>query len=585
MKSIILPLAAILLTASSLQAQDYPIDRYEELPNPTATDPQLWSELTAPLIGWGSIDLRYPKERPAEGLSREVLTLRGWRGERLYAQLAVSSPVRLEELTYHLSEIVGPNGALLPSPTGKSGSGFVRYVMTDELNKDGLGGCGERPDASAFDSTLVADCIDHRTPAMTLDPRTTRAIWLSIDLSHDAAPGSYRAEVTLEAKGMAPVSLPLAIEVDPRRLPEESSFFLDLWQNPYAVARYYGLEPWSEAHFEAMRPYMEMYRDAGGKVITASIIYRPWDGQTYDPFDTMVEWRKDRDGQWHFDYDIFDRWVSFMMELGIDEAITCYSMVPWRLSFRYYDETTESYQTIEAEPGTESYTEIWTAMLRSFATHLREKGWMDRTYIAMDERSPEVMKECFRLIKAVDPDFKVSLAGSLDEELSDHLDYYCVAMASKFPEELKAKRRADGDITTFYTCCTEARPNTFTFSHAADGEWYGWYAAREGLDGYLRWALMSWVEQPLLDSRFISWAAGDTYLLYPGVRSSIRFERLRRGIQAFDKIRLLREQYAEDAEALAQIDAALRLFDEKQLGPDAPSAPIIRRARALIDQL
>ena len=33
--------------------------------------------------------------------------------------------------------------------------------MTDELNKDGNGGCGARPDAAAFDSILVADPIDH----------------------------------------------------------------------------------------------------------------------------------------------------------------------------------------------------------------------------------------------------------------------------------------------------------------------------------------------------------------------------------------------------------------------------------------
>lgn len=31
-----------------------------------------------------------------------------------------------------------------------------------------------------------------------------------------------------------------------------------------------------------MRPLMKLYADAGGKVITASIMHKPWNGQTYD---------------------------------------------------------------------------------------------------------------------------------------------------------------------------------------------------------------------------------------------------------------------------------------------------------------
>lgn len=580
----LLTLLAGLLTAGTVYAQ-YPIESFTERPNPVKTDKALWGHMTTPVAGWGSIDVRYPKERPAEGLTDRLGPLKGWRGERVYAQLAVSTPVAISDLTYEISDIRGPEGEVIPSPVGKTGTGFVRYVMTDELNKDGLGGCGERPDHSLFDSTLVADGIDHWAKSMKLEPYSTRPIWITLDLPRSAKPGTYRAMVTVRADGKILRSLPLTVEVDERALPARSDFFLDLWQNPFAIARYYGVEPWSEEHMRVMRPYMEMYRDAGGKVITASIMYKPWNGQTHDPFDSMIGWTLGTDGEWRFDYTHFDQWVSYMMELGVDEAITCFSMVPWKLSFRYYDETSSSYKYLDAEPGSEPYTKLWSSMLSSFAKHLREKGWMDKTYIAMDERSPEVMQECFRLIHAADPDFKVHLAGSLHEELSEHLDYYCVGLAAKYPEEMKEQRRREGKITTFYTCCAEPRPNTFTFSAAADGEWYGWYAAREGLDGYLRWAYNSWVEQPLLDSRYINWAAGDTYLVYPGVRSSIRFERLRRGIQAFDKIQALRAQYADNPQALSLIDEVLSLFDETKLTPELTADKIINKAHMMIAPL
>lgn len=47
----------------------------------------------------------------------------------------------------------------------------------------------------------------------------------------------------------------------------------------------------------------------------------------------------------------------------------------------------------------------------------------------------------------------------------------------------------------------------------------------------------------LKDSRFTAWPAGDTYQVYPGPLPSIRFEKLNEGIQDFEKIRLLREEY------------------------------------------
>lgn len=98
---------------------------------------------------------------------------------------------------------------------------------------------------------------------------------------------------------------------------------------PYAVARYYQVPLWSQEHLDAMRPLMKMLANAGQKIITATLTHKPWNGQTEDYFDTMVTWIKRADGTWTFDYTIFDRWVEFMMSVGIDKQINCYSMVPW----------------------------------------------------------------------------------------------------------------------------------------------------------------------------------------------------------------------------------------------------------------
>ena len=573
-------LSLFALLSLSVVAQDF---AYSELPNPVKTDTALWQKEKGLKAYWGSIDVRYKKEVPPDPETlTDGLTLSAWRGEKVSAAFVLRNAGADEAVSLSVSDLRKVRDLISSKYVT---SAFVRYVLTDGLNPDGKGGCGQRPDHALFDSTLVADPVDHLTRSLTIERFTTRPGWLSIRVPRDAAPGLYRGTLTIHRSRGRALKLPFSLKVSDRILPPpaEWSFVLDLWQNPFAVARVHGTPLWSEAHFEALRPYMEMYRDAGGKMITASIMHKPWNGQTEDYFRSMVSWEKDLDGSLSFDFTAFDKWVEFMMSLGIKDGITCYSMVPWDLSFPYYDRAGNETVFVKTKPGEPAYTEMWTAMLTAFARHLREKGWFDKTYIAMDERPRDVMKETLRLIKSVDPAFKVSLSGALHEDLSDDLDYFCVPLRSKYAPETIAKRQAEGDLTTFYTSCEEPFPNTFTFCDPADAEWFGWYAAKAGLDGYLRWALNSWPAAPLLDSRFRTWAAGDTYFIYPGARSSIRFERLIMGVQAYEKIRLLREEYQikGDMDGFRRLNEALSAFDEGLMPAESSSDQIAKALREL----
>lgn len=544
----------------------FPLTSYVELANPQAVDADSWKGVTKPSCAWGSVYERYRKESHPK-LHKKSLRLKGWKGERVSAQLVITSPEPLDSVQVEMSVLQNRRHALLDD--ARVMRGFVRYVMTDGLNKDGKGTCGLRPDLSQFDSTLVADPIDPLTAQLSMQARTTQGYWVRVWIPQEAAAGLYTSELTVKNGSRVLGSLKLEVEVQRRTLPAPSqwAFHLDLWQNPFAVARYHRVPLWSRAHFDLLEKELQSYADAGGKVITTSIMHHPWGGQTYDPFESMITWMKRVDGTWYFDYTIFDKWVELMMKLGVTQEIGCYSMIPWKLSFQYFDQATHSLKEMKMKPEDPAYADFWLTMLKDFARHLKAKGWFDITHIAMDERPKKDMDRAFAIIHEADPDFKVSLVGALHEELSDQLDDYSIALADKFSEETKRARRAANKKTTFYTCCTESHPNTYTFSHPVEAAWIGWYAAKEHLDGYLRWALNSWTIEPLLDSRFLAWGAGDTYLVYPGARSSIRFENLVAGIQAYEKIRILKADWQKEGNksALKQLDKILREFDEKQL--------------------
>lgn len=261
-------------------------------------------------------------------------------------------------------------------------------------------------------------------------------------------------------------------------------------------------------------------------------------------------------------------------------------MIPWKLSFSYLDQATNSFKAIDANPGDKAYEQLWTEMLRSFAAHLKEKGWFDITHIAMDERQLKDMLATLEVIRKADSGFKVALAGSYHKELEDKLDDYCVIINEKFPAETVASRRAAGMNTTFYTCCTPPRPNTFIQSPPAESEWLAWHSAKEDLDGYLRWAFNSWTASPLTDACFTAWPAGDPFLVYPDGRSSIRFERMAEGIQQYEKVRLLKEEARSkgNKSMLKKIENILSAFDEKLLD-QTTATEAVNKAKAAINKL
>lgn len=581
MKKLII-LGAFLFSINSLNAQTS--TNYEEASNPISTNPSLWVKVSAPQVSWGSTNIRYKKEEPAPiARLKKDINLTAWKGERVSAQLVVWTPEALDNLSFIVSDLTSGKETISKDNVR---TGFVRYVMTDELNKDGKGGCGYRK-SSDYDSTLVADPIDHIASTLTVPANATQGGWISVRVPQQVKAGKYTGTVTVKDGDKVLSELKLAVNVKNRTLPAstEWAFHLDLWQNPYAEARYYNVEPFSKEHFDRMRPDMQNYVDAGGKVITASIMHKPWNGQTYDPFESMVTWLKKADGTWYFDYTVFDKWVEYMMSLGVKKQINCYSMVPWRLSFQYFDQASNSFKYLDAKPGEAAYDEFWGNMLTSFAKHLKEKGWFDITHISMDERPMKDMLATLKVIRKADKDFKVSLAGTYHDELVKELHDYCIAIGEKFPAEVIKSRKEAGQVTTYYTCCTEPRPNTFTFSAPAEAEWLGWFAAKENLDGYLRWALNSWVKNPLQDSRFTAWAAGDTYMIYPEGRSSIRFERLIEGIQSYEKIRILKEEFEKkgNKSAIKKIDKILKAFDEFSL-EEVPAATVVTKAKEAINK-
>lgn len=546
MKKTLLLIISFVAMAMSLRAQDL-----VEPDDGAKADSTQWTRLEKRLyVSWASRDVHYAKTAVPVADCQSDTTVYAWRGERIGIEAVLFSSIDAGKLKLQLQS---PRKASWLRQAASAH--FLRYVLTDQFKS-----CGAHP--TDLPPYLVPDVIDTQNelhvPAMQ-----TRPVWLTIDVPCNAPPGEY--VLTLSVSGhLKKHNLRLRLVVSNRTLPAPADygFHLDFWQQPYAVSRYYGVERWSDEHFNLLRPYMELLARGGQSVVSAILFYEPWGDQSHDKFSPMVQTTKRRDGSWAYDYSIFDHWVAFMQSCGISKQINCFSMVPWDMTFRYYDEAQRQDVELKTTTSAAEYKELWTSFLTSFAAHLREKGWFEKTLIAMDERGLRNMLDAYAVAQEAVPGLKMALAGNYHAELADKLADYCVAYGQQFTEQEISVRRAKGWTSTFYTSCAEREPNIFTNSSPAEAAYLPLYAVACGFDGYLHWSWLNWPDAPLTDSRFRLFPPGDTFVVYPGPRSSVRWERFIEGVQQAEKIRILRAEYNEqhDKATLQRLNNALNAF-------------------------
>ena len=442
----------------------------------------------------------------------------------------------------------------------------------EALNQDGAGISLLRFDGVKYDKIEKAVKKDkngkERTYNKVVGKETSFDVCKPWKKGGAGKPVMVKAAVSADAKPGARKFGPLTIDVIDRVLPPASEwkYFLDLWQHPWAVSRYFNVKPFSKEHYEKMEPVWRALADCGCKALTVTILDLPWNNQCYDGYHSMIRRVHAGDGKFddsfEVDFTLFDEYVEFGRKCGLGPDIACYTMCPWGYMAAWEDENGEIHRE-KLLPGTPGFEKFWGGFLSSFAAHLEEKGWLKDAYMAMDERKPDDVREIVNLVHKYAPGLKIAMAGnrSPSEFKEIEIENYCQGLVHlrkhpKLLDELEPRRRK-GCKTTFYVCCSAAHPNTFMDSPFYEAYWLGAYPAITGFDGFLRWAANSWPKDPYKDASFRSqsWKPGDTFLIYPNGELSSRLISLRNGVVAAEKLRILREAGVDVSKDVAGIKA------------------------------
>ncbi|HLR95648.1 MAG TPA: glycoside hydrolase domain-containing protein [Jiangellaceae bacterium] len=453
-------------------------------------------------------------------------------------------------------------------------------VQPGTLHREGGGGLLARsavqvrypqfvPVVDSEDSDAVTTAPLQEHASVDVPAGNAQPVWLTVAVPERTKPGTYTGEVSVTAAGEEPVTYSLSIEVSPVTLPagQDLDFRTDYWFQPDPVADFHDVQPWSEEHWALLETYLRDMVTRGQKVINVAITEDPWlvefpDGswhsQTYTPWESLIEWHYDG-SEWSFDYEKFDRYIELHHSLGISDEIHVFSLLSFggRERFTYFDADGE--KVIEdVELGSDRWREGWTAFLTEFQSHMTDKGWMDKTYLAFDERPAEVMAEVTALLEDTAPELldKLSIAsyhGDVEQIAADYS--MIVGLVADFSIETTRERRREGKTTTFYTIGADATPNTVVSIPPIGTRMLGWTAAQADLDGMLRWSYNSWPGD-VYETGAFRYAQGDEYIVYPGEDgpvSSIAWEMFRDGIEDAELVHMLRERTGQDSPILEEI--------------------------------
>lgn len=210
-------------------------------------------------------NLQYTQDKLTEvkAANKTEDTLNAWKNDTVTSEISLASiDSSYTDVTATASDFTGTQY------DSESKCGFEIYLNQFRLIT-GMPGYGapdrEVPKGSRQEANEVL--YQDAGTAMNIGTNKLQNIWVSVKVPAGTAAGSYTGTVTVTAKELAePLTFTYTLKVADAELPDatkfKDGFDMELWQNPYRIAEYYDVTPFSEEHFEILKSHMGLYKNA-----------------------------------------------------------------------------------------------------------------------------------------------------------------------------------------------------------------------------------------------------------------------------------------------------------------------------------
>ena len=469
---------------------------------------------------------------------KDSINIFGIRGELLSGQFVINAKKSLTNVTVEISPFKNTeSGSTLPA--GVADWSFVGSIPLAKNAPNQPLNALVRPAPARFPDYLMAE------KQINLKENTFQAVWLTISVPANAAAGNYFGKVIVK-NSQGDLSLPVTIKVYPFTLPSDRHLKVVEWYSTGKFALFHGIQKeYSDVWFDMLRIYAE------NMVAHRQNIFQV-------PMEA-IGIKKSKTNGLEFDFSRFDQIAQVFWNTGKMDYMSCGELT--KFGKKEWSDTEISlaeFSVINSESGETikmQGEEVIPWLLPAFESHLRQKGWLQKTYFGIkDEPSLHnalAWKAVSSYIHKYAPDLKridaIETTFLLDEiEVAvPKLD----ALAAWYDSYKKWQDK--GNELWFYTVGIyqgSLLPNKTIDVPVIDSRIMHWLDYKYDIAGYLHWGFNQWTDNPYLDPDI---HIGDGWHVYPvknGLLNSIRWEEMRNGLQDYEyfwmletKIRVLKD--------------------------------------------
>lgn len=410
---------------------------------------------------------------------------------------------------------------------------------------------------------------------LTLFPEQWRSVWATVSLNGQVQPGSYEIEIAFEdGQGAELGSGKFELEVMAAELPEQQLIHTE-WFHVDCLAVHYGVEVFSERHWELIEKYVHTAVQHGINMILTPIFTPPLDTAvgTERPTVQLVDvWKSG--AAYQFGFDRLKRWVDLCSEKGIRYFEFSHLFTQWGAKHAPKIVAVENGELKkifgwETDANSEEYRSFLTQFLQELVAFIQANGLEQRSYF---HNSDEPRMEDMEQYKRISEFTKKHLgAYPIIDALSDYAFYEQGAVERPIPANNHIEPFIENGVKPLWTyyCVSQRKlvSNRFFNMPSARNRIIGMQLYKFGAEGFLHWGYNFWFSQyskkpinPFLNTDANhSFPSGDAFLVYPGPDGpieSIRMEVFYEALQDLRALQLL-ESFIGKEQVVALLEEGL----------------------------
>jgi len=407
-------------------------------------------------------------------------------------------------------------------------------------------------------------------------PGQWRSVWVTVDPKGQAKPGRYPITVRFEtASGETLGEERFELEIIGAELPKQQLLHTQ-WFHADCLATQYGVEAFSERHWELLEKYIRTAADHGINMLLTPLFTPPLDTEVGGerPTVQLVDVEMTGEGQYRFGFDRLKRWVDLCQKCGIEYFEFSHLFTQWGAKhapkiMAVVNGESKRIFGWETDASGEEYHTFLKQLLPQLKDWIHENGIENRSYFHISDEPSLEHIEYYASAKQMVNEL---LSGfPVIDALSDYDFYEKGLVQTPIPASNHIEPFLENNVTPLWTyyCCSQYKnvANRFFCMPSARNRILGYQLYKFDNAGFLQWGYNFWYTQyskKVIDPFRVTDAgggfpSGDAFLVYPGEDGpieSIRMEVMQEALQDLRLLRQLEEWLGRDA-VLAALEEGL----------------------------